>query len=44
MEHFVKVCWGRGLNAGSKVMVLNEEEELECEVHVDESSTDDTVS
>ena len=38
MGHFPKVCGRRGLkiNAGkSKVMVMNGEEGLECEVHVD---------
>ena len=38
MGRFAEVCRRRGLkiNAGkSKVMVLNEEEGLECEVHVD---------
>ena len=38
VEWFVEVCRRRGLkiNAGkSKMIVLNGEEELECEVHVD---------
>ena len=38
MERFVEVCRKRGLkvNAGkSKMMVMNGEEELECEVRVD---------
>ena len=38
MEHFVEVCGKRGLkiNAGkSKVMMLNGEEGLECEILVD---------
>ena len=38
VEQFDEVCWRRGLkvNAGkSKVMVLNGEEGLECEVQVD---------
>ena len=38
MGRFVEVCGRRGLkvNAGkSKVMVMNGEEGLECEVHVD---------
>ena len=40
VEWFVEVCSRRGLtvNAGKcKVMVLNGEEGLECEVHVDGS-------
>ena len=40
---FVEVCSRRGLtvNAGkSKVMVLNEEDGLVCEVHVDEVCLD----
>ena len=38
VEWFVEVCRRRGLkvNEGkSKVMVLNREERLECEVHID---------
>ena len=39
LKWFVEVCRRRGLkvNGGkSKVMILNGEERLECEVHVDE--------
>ena len=38
MGYFVEVCWRRGLkvNAGkSKVMVMNGEDGLECEVCID---------
>ena len=38
MGQFAEVCRRRGLkvNAGkSKMMILNREEELECEVHID---------